>query len=773
MLAKSTPSPLSATALSILDFFAAAHAMGPCLAPHTEPKIYGIQEPDMEMMQSIELVSIRIRRTLLSNSSFSTATILQFGNNNLHSNLDSIMVIRALQFVLLFATTSLAILEPYPAPVSDWMTQTSFPISSIKVVPSDGAKLDSNPPSFWWTGADTGPKTTYRLDIWSVNQTWSFKDLANNYFTVPFEIPTNTTYSWRVIKNKAGVNVTSVNRTFEVLYDFASKVSVSACPRLLPSGNSRTKFLASPSGIGFPTRIKNEEFYFIRMNNATLMPDSNLTSASFPPGSPEWAAFLSKTANDISALTLAIYNFSWSLWFNPSNLVHFTELRRRVLSIASYNVTGMTGTASQDQANRDIMLSLSMAYDVIKQNLTEAERTLVVNTIRARGMQVYNNGAEIKILGVQTVGVGFGDSGEMDATVYKAIICGSLIARVLADTSSILTQSQKNLYLWYCDRLNTNAMLDDRYNGHIWAAPFPSIPQLTDVAMKAAGYAPSIHLKQIGWVAMHSTLFSPNRTSLYFRAAPLGSGNHNNADQLAFTLSHRNQSFLIASGYYDYYGSAQHYNWRKQTKAQSGQTINSFFASGSIRQWYTSNEYDAVTGTAVNAYNDGYGTKQVTRATRSIIYFRGTNQYIIQDQFDSPVPQSWSWNFHAYKNMTLLGPGRVLIPAPAGNATVCLRVLNPDNLVFTQTNLFPANAQTTLPNQFHAKWQVWSPTKTFALVVVIDPDCTNATVPGEASIVSTRSVPLPNGTFLKFDGDFLNVTSTATKMSEEFLNEWQ
>ncbi|KAJ3070904.1 hypothetical protein HDU99_002552 [Rhizoclosmatium hyalinum] len=621
------------------------------------------------------------------------------------------------------------------------------------------------------------------------------------------------------------------------------------------------------------------------MNNATLMPDSNLTSASFPPGSPEWAAFLSKTANDISALTLAIYNFSWSLWFNPSNLVHFTELRRRVLSIASYNVTGMTGAASQDQANRDIMLSLSMAYDVIKQNLTEAERTLVVNTIRARGLQVYNNGAEVKsllvypydshgantlgflsctalamagefpeaekwlndtlpmyialystwstedggfgnslgyaffdatdspqrwnwmssatglnVVGKQwirnwpiqfvyfappyaaTVGVGFGDSGEMDATVYKAIICGSLIARVLADTSSILTQSQKNLYLWYCDRLNTNAMLDDRYYGHIWAAPFPSIPQLTDVAMKAAGYAPSIHLKQIGWVAMHSTLFSPNRTSLYFRAAPLGSGNHNNADQLAFTLSHRNQSFLIASGYYDYYGSAQHYNWRKQTKAQSGgvtltndqgQTINSFSASGSIRQWYTSNKYDSVTGTAVNAYNDGYGTKQVTRATRSIIYFRGTNQYIIQDQFDSPVPQSWSWNFHAYKNMTLLGPGRVLIPAPAGNATVCLRVLNPDNLVFTQTNLFPTNAQTTLPNQFHAKWQVWSPTKTFALVVVIDPDCTNATVPGEASIVSTRSVPLPNGTFLKFDGDFLNVTSTATKMNEEFLNEWQ
>ncbi|ORY41631.1 hypothetical protein BCR33DRAFT_718785 [Rhizoclosmatium globosum] len=60
MIPKSTHSPLSATALSILDFFAVAHAMGPCLAPHTEPKFYGIEEPDMEMMQSIELVSIRM-----------------------------------------------------------------------------------------------------------------------------------------------------------------------------------------------------------------------------------------------------------------------------------------------------------------------------------------------------------------------------------------------------------------------------------------------------------------------------------------------------------------------------------------------------------------------------------------------------------------------------------------------------------------------------------------------------------------------------------------
>ncbi|KAJ3287449.1 hypothetical protein HDU79_005692 [Rhizoclosmatium sp. JEL0117] len=543
-------------------------------------------------------------------------------------------------------------------------------------------------------------------------------------------------------------------------------------------------------------------------------------------GRTEWAAFGTKVANDIAALTRAINSLTWSLWLNPSNPIHYAEIRRRILHLCTYNAPGTTSAVSQDQANRDIMMSLAMAFDVIKTNLTISERTTVLSMIRARGLQVYNggseiasllklpydshgdntlgylactsiitvgeipeadkwlnetlpmyialystwgtedggfgnglgyavfdatdsrwewmrNGAGVNLVGKQwlrnwplqfiyfippyadSVGVGFGDSGEQDQTGYRGIICGSLFSRVLADKTSIISQSQRDLLLWYCDRVKANTYNDYRYYIYLWVSPFPAVPKLTDTAMNAANYPQGIHLRQIGWVAMHSTLFSPNRTSLYFRSGPFGSYNHNNADQLCFTLSHRGKSFLIASGYYDYYGSVQHYNWRKHTRAQSGgvtltndqgQRTNSFTAVGTIKQFYTSTAFDAVTGSATDAYNDGYGAKQVTRATRSIIYLRSINQYIIQDQFDSPSPQTWSWNFHAYKNMTLLSP---------------------------QTDLFPANAGTELPNQFHAKWQMWSPTTSFALVVVIDPDCTNI-------IVSTPSVPLPKRNFIEF-----------------------
>ncbi|KAJ3067473.1 hypothetical protein HDU99_003518, partial [Rhizoclosmatium hyalinum] len=598
--------------------------------------------------------------------------------------------------------------------------------------------------------------------------------------------------------------------------DFVSQIAASARPRLLQNGIAKTNFLASPDGIGFPSRIRGADWFYGSILNASLPTDSNVTADSFVYGSPEWAAFGTKVANDIAALTRAINSLTWSLWLNPSNPVHYAEIRRRILHLCTYNATGTTSAASQDQANRDIMMSLAMAFDVIKTNLTITERTTVLSTIRARGLQVYNGGSEIvsllklpydshgantlgylactaiitvgeipeadkwlnetlpmyialystwgtedggfgnglgyavfdatdsrwewmkngvgiNLVGKQwlrnwplqfiyfippyadSVGVGFGDSGEQDQTGYRGIICGSLFSRVLADKTSIISQSQRDLLLWYCDRVKANTYNDYRYYIYLWVSPFPAVPKLTDTAMNAANYPQGIHLRQIGWVAMHSTLFSPNRTSLYFRSGPFGSYNHNNADQLCFTLSHRGKSFLIASGYYDYYGSVQHYNWRKHTRAQSGgvtitndqgQRTNSFTAVGTIKQFYTSAAFDAVTGSATDAYNDGYGTKQVTRATRSIIYLRSINQYIIQDQFDSPTPQTWSWNFHAYKNMTLLSPGLVKIQAPTGNAVICLRVLNPtDNLVFSQTDLFPANAGTKLPNQFHAKWQ--------------------------------------------------------------------
>ncbi|KAI9337233.1 hypothetical protein BDR26DRAFT_863987 [Obelidium mucronatum] len=787
--------------------------------------------------------------------------------------------------VVLIRAAWAASIDVFPAPISDWMTSSSTAASSIKNVPSNGSRLDSNPPSFWWNGFHTGPQTQYQFDIWIGNCSWQWSatNLTKNYLLLPFELPTNQSYGWRITKTRVGYPpVISANRTFEMLATSQSigilpsnltlYVSQQPHPRLVPNNLTRAKYLASYSGSGFPKRVANLAWWYAAHINDTLMQDLNVTSADFAPGSPEWAAFLSKLANDVSKQTFGIYNYAWSVWMDPTNSVNMNELRRRIRAITAFNVTGATSAVSQDQTNRDIMMSLAMAFDIMKDNLTTTERAAVVETVRLRGNQVYNNGAETKSLlkdpydshgantlgflactalamvgefpeaslwleetlpmymalystwgaedggfgnglgyaffdatdsgqrwtwmssganvnivakqwirnwplqfiyfsppYAETIGVGFGDSGEMDSTTgYQGLVCASVISRIFGDSTTILTAKQRNLYQWYCDRI-LYPNNDDRWNGHIWVAPFVVNASLTDIAMNATGYPSSIHLQQIGWVALHSSLFSKNRTSLYFRASSIGSYNHNNADQLCFTLSHRGRSILISSGYYDYYGSGQHYNWRKQTKAQSGsvtlsndqgQKINSITATGLISQFQTSDNYDVVTATALDAYNDGFSTssKPLTRATRSIVYLRKTNQYIIFDQFNATKPQNWTWNFHSYRPVIERGAGRgVLIES--GNATVCLRVVSPANgqgLLFSQTTAFPANAQTSLANQTHARWTVSAPSVSFALVVVVDPDCTDVELVGEADIPMTRAIRVPNtSTVIAFDGNML------------------
>src|SRR5690606_27048156 len=53
-----------------------------------------------------------------------------------------------------------------------------------------------------------------------------------------------------------------------------------------------------------------------------------------------------------------------------------------------------------------------------------------------------------------------------------------------------------------------------------------------------AGTPDALHLPSIGWVALHSDLADPKRTSVYFKSSPppFGAFNHQAADQNAFVI---------------------------------------------------------------------------------------------------------------------------------------------------------------------------------------------------------------------------------------------
>lgn len=163
----------------------------------------------------------------------------------------------------------------------------------------------------------------------------------------------------------------------------------------------------------------------------------------------------------------------------------------------------------------------------------------------------------------------------------------------------------------------------------------------------------SIHLPDLGWVAMHSSLADPQRTSIYFRSGPYGSYNHSHADQNSFVLNAHGERLLIDSGHYDWYQSPHRTQWYRTTRAHNavtfdggkGQVSNGFIgdiaASGEIRFFRDYGSHLVVTGSAVPAYGGA-----VTRALRTLVYVRPRTLFVV-DQLASATPRRWEWNMHS------------------------------------------------------------------------------------------------------------------------------
>lgn len=69
------------------------------------------------------------------------------------------------------------------------------------------------------------------------------------------------------------------------------------------------------------------------------------------------------------------------------------ELRRRVLYLTSWNTTGATSYRSQDQCNRDIMLTLALSLDLLYDSFNSTERAAIIANIVDRYLQANPNDA--------------------------------------------------------------------------------------------------------------------------------------------------------------------------------------------------------------------------------------------------------------------------------------------------------------------------------------------------------------------------------------------
>ena len=262
------------------------------------------------------------------------------------------------------------------------------------------------------------------------------------------------------------------------------------------------------------------------------------------------------------------------------------------------------------------------------------------------------------------------------------------------------------------------------------------------------GTPDSAYFPSVGWVAMHSSLPDPQRTSVYFKSSPYGSYNHSHGDQNIFVIHHRGERLAMASGYYDGYRTPHWTQWYKQTRAANaitfdggkGQGFNGKEFAGEITRFESGEGYDIATGRAEKAYGG-----ELTRAQRSIVYLR-PDVVLVHDSLASDTPRTWEWNIHAMRKMAALGDK--VVQVRNGAAKMCLEMLVSPQVSFTQGDQFTAPPSgKNMPNQWHGTFVTGSKSHRaeFIALMRIGAECGSRTSPA-------RLLPTAEGLQVEVEG---------------------
>ena len=267
------------------------------------------------------------------------------------------------------------------------------------------------------------------------------------------------------------------------------------------------------------------------------------------------------------------------------------------------------------------------------------------------------------------------------------------------------------------------------------------------------GY-PKAHLfVDQGMVGMHSSVVNSNRTSLYFRSGKYGSYNHMHADQNAFFIEHNGNKLATKSGFYDSYHSVHDKNFTRQTFSHNtvtyntgnGQTDDSMDANGTVKQFVTHHDFDAVVGDATNAYSGKIGG-----FLRSIIYIRPDSYIVIDNLSGGNYSRHFEWWLNApHGTMTVDGKKAKVVN---NGSQLDVEMIYPDNLadgVFMQNYVNPVDKVEYYPDTTTGKVSEAKAAMTPDRVYFQTPDSFD-----NQTIIATMSVSEGNPTtFTKAEGN--------------------
>ena len=331
-----------------------------------------------------------------------------------------------------------------------------------------------NPPGFTWARHTSGP-AAYELEITQVGGA-ATKVVTDRNWYLPSKALALGRYTWRVRPAGGGewstpraFSITNKSNLFEVPDNatLRARITAKARPRSLPasftpyaSWNSAKRTELDP----YVSRMSNE----IKLQ-ITALPA--LSDARWPIviSSPLTAAMATQQTDIRQRINEASRQLEAAavMWRMKGERVFLDEALRKGDQMAALDPTGPTSYANQDQATRQISVSLIKTIDILAGDLDATRRAKWLKTVKVRAEEIYGNLA--------------GDNGRLDQFPFDSHGNTSLIFLSLISTLALGDIPEAQKWFDFSFRAYANAPSP-------WGGPEGGYANGTAYAEYAAGY---------------------------------------------------------------------------------------------------------------------------------------------------------------------------------------------------------------------------------------------------------------------------------------------
>jgi hypothetical protein len=277
---------------------------------------------------------------------------------------------------------------------ADW-AQSADPLV-VQPAPANSQVQAQNPPGFTWARYPKGV-TTYEIEITKEGGSATRATVDRNWY-LPTKALALGNYTWRVRPSNSSdwsspraFSIASRSTVFEVPDNatLRARIAAKARPRSLPPS-----FTAYST---WNTAKKNDlDPYASRMINEvklqmTALP--NLADSRWPIviTSPLSAAMASQQTDIRQRINEASRQLEAAavLWRMKKDPMFLTEALKRGDQMAALTATGPTSYANQDQADRQIAMSLIKSIDILAGDLDATRRAKWLDVVRVRTNQMF------------------------------------------------------------------------------------------------------------------------------------------------------------------------------------------------------------------------------------------------------------------------------------------------------------------------------------------------------------------------------------------------